>query len=122
MDQLADADDTALLGHCFGDSGIVTQHMHAGKYRQMIHDLAVLGHRIGKRDTMLKMRQLIILYTVTGGDMHKASALIGGHIISQQHRHFMLITMTVHGVQRDGAGDFGALQRCQRFRLGDADR
>ena len=122
MDQLANADHPALLGHGFGNAGIVTQYMHTGKYRQMIHDLAILGHRIGKRDAVLEMREFIIFHTMSGGNMHKARALISGYIIGQQHWYIMLIPVSVHGMQRDSTSDIGALQRCQRFRVRDADR
>ena len=112
MDQLANADDAAMFGHDLGNLRIVPQHMHAGKNRQMVHDLAVLSHRIRQRNAMDKMRQFIILDTMAGRNMHKSSALISGDLIGKQHRHFMVIAMTMHRVMRDCAGYIGALERC----------
>ena len=121
MDQLADADDTAMLSHDLGDPRVVTKHMHAGENRQVLHDLAVFGHRVGQRDAVLEMGQFIILDTMAGGDMDKACSLVGGDVIGKQHRHVVVIAMAVHRMQRDRALDVAALKRCQRLGRGDAD-
>ena len=87
----------------------------------MVHQAAILGHRVGKRDAMFKMRQLVILDTVTGGDMDKAGSLFRGDIVGKQHRHIMIIAVIMHGMSRDRPFDVGSLQRRQGFGTGDAD-
>ena len=112
MDQLADADDTAMLNHDLGDPRVVTKHMHAGENRQVLHDLAVFGHRVGQRNAVIEMGQFIILDTMAGGDMDKACSLVGGDVSGKQHRHVVVIAMAVHRMKRDRALDVAALQRC----------
>ena len=121
MHKLADADDATMLSHDFGDFQIVAQHMQSGKHRQVIHQLAIFGNRIGKRDAMLKMRQFIILNTMTRRDMDKAGSLISGHIVGKQHRYIMFIAMLMHRMAGHRAFNVPSGQRRQCFRRVDTN-
>ena len=87
----------------------------------MFHDLAILGHRVGKRDAVFKVGQLIVLDAVARRNMNKTCALIRGDIVGKKHRHVMIIAMAVHRVKRDGALDVATVQGSQRLGRGDAD-
>ena len=98
MHQLANPDDAAMLGHCLGDLLVVAQHMQPGEDRQMRHQLAILGNRIGKWDAVFEMRKLVILHAMPGRDMDEARSLVGGDIIGKKHRHVMFIAVLMHRV------------------------
>ena len=122
MDQLSNADHTTQFSHHFGNFQIVAQNMHAGKERQMFHDLAIFGHRVRHRHTVCQMGQFIILDTMARRNMDKACTLFRGDIISVKQRNIMIIAMFGQRVRGNGANAISARQAMKGSMLGNANR
>ena len=101
MHQFANANHAFMLGHDFGNFGIVTKNMHTAENRQMRQDNAIFANRIRNRNAMFEMRKLVIFDTMSGRDMHKTGALFGGHMASCQKRHVKIIAMPRHWMGGD---------------------